>query len=224
MICANIFTRIVCSHFSLLFFFVLITDINSRRSWQSRFYYCINGDEIPVRIAEVAVLTFRCRPGPSTCQEWLWLMSLIFRTQSARVALMSRGRVWCPRGLYAVSTPCGGHLGLPRDEGKRRGLARGSPGYELMRTAWITERVVRTNVVRTSFSDGRCPRHAAYKKKRGRSRFSSRIYLAFSLQDRTRLISLTVKWSERRLSARDLVVLKFARMPGPFFAILKQPM
>lgn len=108
--------------------------------WQSRFHYCINGDEILVRVAEAAVLTFRCRPGPSTCQG-LWLMSLIFRTQSARVALMSRERVWCPRGLYAVSTPCGGHLGLPRDEGKRRGLARGSPGYELMRTAWITERV-----------------------------------------------------------------------------------
>lgn len=111
-----------------------------------------------VRVAEAAVLTFHCRPGPSTCQG-LWLMSLIFRTQSARVALMSRERVWCSRGLYAVSTPCGGHLGLPRDEGKRRGLARGSPGYELMRTAWITERVaIQTSLV---VLDSR----TAYKKK-----------------------------------------------------------
>lgn len=48
------------------------------------------------------VLTFRRRPGPSTCQG-LRLMSLIFRTQSARVALMSRERgrerVRCPRRL-----------------------------------------------------------------------------------------------------------------------------
>ena len=69
---------------------------------------------------QATILTFRWRPGPSTCQG-LRLMSLIFRTQSARVALMSRERVRCPRGLCGIR-PCGGRLGLPRDEGTAPGI------------------------------------------------------------------------------------------------------
>lgn len=77
------------------------------RMWQSRFHCCTNGgrrvytrdtaaEHVP---GEATVLTFRHRAEPSTCRG-LRLMSLIFRTESARVALMSRGRrAWCPRRL-----------------------------------------------------------------------------------------------------------------------------
>lgn len=120
---------------------------------------------------------------------------------------MSQERVRCPRGLCAVSIPCGEHLGLPRDEAKRRGLARGSAGYELMQTARITERVAVRTSLEHSFATVEPLSQTSVlhiKKKRGESRLLSRIYLAFSLQDKTRLISLAVKRSERRLGAREI--------------------
>jgi len=80
---------------------------------------------------------------------------------------MSQERIRCPRGLCAVSIPCGEHLGLPRDEAKRRGLA----GYELMQTARITERVaVRTSLEHSFATVEPLSQHirAAYKKEKRR--------------------------------------------------------
>lgn len=139
---------------------------------------------------EATVLTFRCRPEPSTCQG-LRLMSLIFRTQSARVALMSRERVRCPRGL------CGIHPDVSVYRGTREsaGTALGSSPCEPQR---ITERVtVRTFARHCSTTDREradVPDIRTYlrttKKEEAlvrRRKFTP--LLSALLQDETRLIS-----------------------------------
>lgn len=170
-------------------------------------------------------MTFRCRPGPSTCQG-LRLMSLIFRTQSARVALMSRERVRCPRGL------CGIHPDVSVYRGTREsaGDCPGPAWFEPVRTATDDRKGCRTNVCWTLFHDrsSRRPRHShlpTYDKKRGGSRLPPQIHLAFSPLSRWNETDISpLNGARGGTTKRDLVVLKFARVPAPFFAILKQPM
>lgn len=137
---------------------------------------------------EATVLTFRCRPGPSTCQG-LRLMSLIFRTQSARVALMSRERVRCPGGL------CGIHPDVSVYRGTREsaGDCPGPPWFEPVRTATDNRKGYRTDVCWTLFHDrsSHRPRHShlpTYDKKALACRRTFTLLSALS-QGETRLIS-----------------------------------
>lgn len=192
--------------------------------WQSHFHRCINGNGIAVRGRSHGFDI----PLPSRAINLPGVAANVVDIQDSkcegRVNVTGEGSV-SKRTMRYPS----GRLGLPRDEGKRRGL----PGTDLVRAranrnGWPKglpyERLLDMFHDRSS----RRSRHShlpTYDKKRGGSRLPPQIHLAFSPLSRWNKTDISpLNGARGGTTKRDLVVLKFARVPAPFFAILKQPM
>lgn len=171
------------------------------------------------------VLTFRCRPGPSTCQG---VAANVVDIQDSkcegRVNVTREGSV---SEATAVSTRAA-DVSVYQGTRESAWIGRGSPWFEPTNRT-DNRKGCRYGRRRTSCATARAvvPVVRARDKKGGGSSLAAilvpRNSLARSPRDKTRLIFLAVKRSGERLAER-FGRTKVRTSACPFFAILKQPM